>query len=163
MKIKITELTTERKWRAATGLDKNRFYKLLDSFSPAYLSLNGKTIKSKEEEMQTEFVIRSEEELLLFTLFSLKSGLSYDILGIVSGMDASNAKRHQEMGVIVLKHALGKLDNMPVREFNNSKEFSAFFASIDELIIDATEQAIQRPSDKEVQKESYSGKKNTTH
>jgi hypothetical protein len=41
----------------------------------------------------------------------------------------------------------------------NVKDFEDFFADEEQLIIDATEQAIQRPSDKEQQKACYSGKK----
>jgi len=48
---------------------------------------------------------------------------------------------------------------MPKGNFLNVKDFEDFFADEKQLIIDATEQAIQRPSDKEQQKECYSGKK----
>jgi hypothetical protein len=50
---------------------------------------------------------------------------------------------------------------MPKRNFLNVKDFEDFFADEKQLIIDATEQAIQCPSDKEQQKECYSGKKKT--
>lgn len=161
MKIKLHELTTDRKWRAATGLDKKRFYNLLPVFEDSYLAVNGKSIAYKQEEMQTEFAIQSEAELLYFTLFSLKSGLNYDLLGLVSGMDGSNAKRNQATGIAVLNHAISKLGHMPRRNFMNKKDIEAFFSDIDTLIIDATEQKIQRPLDPEKQQEHYSGKKNT--
>jgi hypothetical protein len=32
MKMPLSELTTERQWRAATGLNKERFYKMLERF-----------------------------------------------------------------------------------------------------------------------------------
>ena len=44
------------------------------------------------------------------TLFNLKSGLTYDLLGLVSGMDASNAKRNQDAGLAILGKALGSVD-----------------------------------------------------
>jgi hypothetical protein len=96
---------------------------------------------------------------LLYTLFSLKSGLTYDVLGLVSGMDGSNAKRNQTIGLEILGKTLTATNCMPRRNFANIKDFEDFFAGEEQLIIDATEQAIQRPSDEEQQKKCYSGKK----
>lgn len=76
-------------------------------------------------------------------------------------MDASNAKRNQDAGLAILGRALTALNCMPKRNFMNSKDFEDYFAATEHLIIDATEQAIQRPSDKEQQKDCYSGKKKT--
>jgi len=162
MKLQIDELTTERKWRSATGMDKARFEELLVAFRKSYREIHSKSIEEKQTaEKRIEFVIKTEEELLYFTLFSLKAGLTYDLLGIVSGMNASNAKKNQEMGLKVLAHALG--GHMPAREIKTKEEFEQIFKGIDELLVDATEQAIQRPKDKHQQKAHYSGKKNAIH
>ena len=93
-------------------------------------------------------------------LFSLKSGLTYDLLGLVCGMAASNAKRNQKTGVKVLQRIFQELGYAPKRNFMNINEFLEHFADTEELIIDATEQTIQRPSDKKNQQQYYSGKKN---
>ena len=50
---------------------------------------------------------------------------------------------------------------LPKRNFLDVKDFEAYFEKEDELILDATEQAIQRPGDRDTQEEHYSGKKNT--
>ena len=63
------------------------------------------------------------EELLLFTLFSLKAGLTYDNLGFVSGMDGSNAKRNQDFGLSILREALEVAGVAPKREFDSLEEF----------------------------------------
>lgn len=145
-------------------MNKKRFYLLLPLFESSYLHLYKKTIARKQkEETRFEFRIKSEEELLLFVLFSLKADLSYDLLGLVFGMSASNAKRNQTIGLKVLQHALEKQGYMPKRNFMNKKEFDEYFSGIKEVIIDATEQPIQRHSDKEKQKKHYSGKKNAIH
>lgn len=159
MKLKISELTTDRKWRSSTGLDKERFYKLLTLFDKAFKDLYGKTVEERNKESKTiDSVIESEEELLFFTLFSFKAGLTYDLLGLVSGLDGSNAKRHQEVGVNVLKKALSDGEYAPKREFKGVREFEEYFKGNDVLIFDGTEQKIQRP--KYNQKDNYSGKKN---
>jgi hypothetical protein len=163
MKLNLSELTTERKWRAATGLDKKRFYVLLPSFSESYVKIHTRTLAEKQSDINSEFCIKNEAELLYFTLFSLKSGLGYDLLGIVSGMDASNAKRQQTTGIEVLNHALQSAGYMPIRKFLTKLEFDEFLKNVDILLIDATEQRIQRPNDKEIQQDYFSGKKKVTH
>ena len=64
---------------------------LLVLFTQSYFELFGQTVKQRHSDIEVTPSLVSEEELLLFTLFSLKSGLTYDGLGFVSGMDASNA------------------------------------------------------------------------
>ena len=159
IKIQTSDLKTERQWRSATGINKGQFSILLEIFESSYLACYGKNIATKKQESKFNFCIENENELLYFTLFSLKSGLTYDLLGVVCGMDASNAKRNQNIGLKALKHALDEQGYMPKRKFMNKKEFDIYFDGINELLIDATEQQIQRPSDNEVQKEFYSGKK----
>ncbi len=95
MNISTTSLTTERRWRSATGYDEKRFRKLLSKFEDAYYGKFGKILLERKADSPKESVIKSAEDLLLFTLFSLKSGLTYDLLGFVTGMDASNAKRNR--------------------------------------------------------------------
>jgi len=159
MKITRSDLRVERQWKSATGLDEIRFNKLLPEFEKCYLEMYGTTLASRLVDNGTKYCINNEEELLLFTLFSLKVGLGYDVLGIVCGMDGSNAKRDQEVGLEVLGSTLAKTGDMPRRKFLDSKDFESYFAGSESLIIDATEQRIQRPSDKEEQNSCYSGKK----
>ncbi len=163
MKLGVSDLTTDRKWRSCLGLDAIRFYKLLPLFSISYEELFEESMTSKQSENPVgNSKITTYEDLLFFTLFSLKSGLTYDVLGLVTGLDGSNAKRNQERGLQVLKHALGKADVLPKREFKTAEEFNIYFAGKKELLLDGLEQRIQRPSDYEVQKGLFSGKKNAT-
>jgi hypothetical protein len=64
-------------------------------------------------------------------------------------MDKSNAKRNQAIGLEILGKTLTTMNSMPKHNFMNVKDFEDFFADEKQLIIDATEQAIQRLSDKE--------------
>lgn len=163
MKIGILDLTTDRKWRSALGLDEKRFLKLLQLFTSSYEELFEESMESKQaDNPASNSKITTYEDLLFFTLFSLKSGLTYDLLGLVTGIDGSNAKRNQERGVQVLKNALNKIGVLPKREFKNVAEFNSYFAKEDELIFDGVEQRMQRPSNNEEQKKHYSGKKKPT-
>jgi hypothetical protein len=159
MKLDITTLKTERQWRSATGLSKVKFDNLLVHFQKSYESIYGKTIQQRTSDSPNTVTITSYKNLLFFTLFSLKSGLTYDLLGFVSGMDGSNAKRNQTLGIEILKHALDTLNLLPRRSFENPQDFQSYFEEHKTLILDATEQRIQRPEDKQLQKEYYSGKK----
>jgi hypothetical protein len=161
MKLQLSDLKTERQWRAATGYDQTRFEKLLVLFTTSYLSLYGCSVAARQAGLEIVPSLPSEEELLYFTLFSLKSGLTYDLLGLVCGMDAANAKRNQTLGLEVLEHALRKVDCLPKREFKDVAEFSEYLKNEETLIFDGTEQRTQRPSNNEAQKENYSGKKKT--
>jgi hypothetical protein len=162
MNITCSGLKTERQWRAAIGMDEKRFFKLLNVFEKSYSSYYGSSLNSKLARNSPVYCIENEEDLLLFTLFSLKSGLTYDVLGFVCGMNGSNAKRNQTVGLEVLQVTLDQLDHMPRREFTDINDFKDFFHGKDTLIIDATEQRKQRPMNKEEQESYYSGKKKLT-
>jgi hypothetical protein len=126
MKLKISDLKTERQWRAATGFDQARFEQLLVLFTASYLRLYGKSVAERQADIEVTPSLAAEAELLFFTLFSLKAGLTYDLLGLVCGMDAANAKRNQELGLRVLEQALATAGCLPKREFKDAAEFAAY-------------------------------------
>ena len=159
MQLAISALKTERQWRSATGMSEKKFRQLLPHFAKSYERQYDKTIEERTSESPNCPSITQYDELLFFTLFSLKSGLTYDLLGFVSGIDGSNAKRNQSMGMEVLKGALLNLGFLPGRGFKDVEEFKTYFEDQKTLILDATEQRIQRPQDKDEQKDNYSGKK----
>jgi hypothetical protein len=162
MNFNLTNKNTTRQWRALIALDAKQFDILLEVFKQSYLTLQGSTLKSRLMNDKATYCINNERELLLFTLTSLKQSLTYDALGVMAGMDGSHAKKTQRLGLRILTHALCALKHMPARDIDNLDDFKAYFSDIEELIIDVTEQDIQRPSDKEIQKEFYSGKKKLT-
>lgn len=162
MKLQLSDLITDRQWSAATGCTRTQFEKLLLLFTASYLEIHGKSVAQRQAEIEVTSNLTSEEELLFFTLFSLKVGLTYDVLGFVSGMDGSNAKRNQTLGLMVLEHTLQSAQCLPRRKFKNTAEFAEYLQQEETLIFDGLEQRMQRPSDKEVQGDHYSGKKSAT-
>lgn len=159
MKISINELKTDRQWRSATGYDKARFDKLFPIFETIYQKMYHGAMEEIKAKSPMESVIKNCEELLFFTLFSLKAGLTYDVLGLVTGMNGSTAKRNQALGLKILKEVFQTEGCAPKREFRSLSEFQKHFETDEILIIDGTEQKIQRPQDSEDQRNSYSGKK----
>jgi hypothetical protein len=110
---------------------------LLVLFSASYLNLYGESVANRQAELEVTPSLTSEEELLFFTLFSLKSGLTYDLLGLVCGMDAANTKRNQELGLRVLEQSLAA-DCLPKREFKDPAEFAEYLQNEETLIFDGT-------------------------
>jgi len=161
MKLAIEELRTKRQWRAATGLEEKQFRVLLKLYELSYEKKYGASVAVRQAEIEVTPSLQTEEELLFFTLFSLKCGLTYDLLGLVCGMDGSNAKRNQEIGLAVLKDTLETAGCAPKRGFQSAEEFSQYLKKEKTLLLDGTEQRIQRPGDAEEQKMMYSGKKRT--
>jgi hypothetical protein len=159
MKLQMTDLTTDRQWCAATGYTATQFDKLLSLFTQSYLKLYGQTVAERPAELEITPTLTSESELLFFTLFSLKAGLTYDLLGFVSGMDASNAKRNQHLGLDVLQEALTTAQCLPRRKFKDAAAFKQYVQTERTVIFDGLEQRIQRPHENEVQRDFFSGKK----
>ena len=63
------------------------------------------------------------------------------------------------MTEVLLKKSLSILNALPATNFSTPEEMQQAFGNVETLLIDATERAVQRPSDYEVQKDYYSGKK----
>ena len=159
MKLDITALKDDRSWAAVTGLSQARFAKLLPLFRASYLELHGKTVAERQMSLAIPPSLPSEEALLLFTLFSLKCGLTYDALAFVCGMDRANAKRNQTLGLKVLEQTLQQADCLPERQFVTPAEFAAALQDEPKLLIDGLEQRTQRPPEQAAQADCYSGKK----
>ena len=163
MKITPSDLKQDRQWRASVGMNEKQFYTLLPIFKNAYFETYKSDLASRKVDTNIDYCISNEEELLFFTLFSLKSGLIYDLLGLVCGMNGSSAKYNQKIGLPLLAKSLDQLGMMPKRKLLTVKDFEEFFKDDTDLIFDATEQRINRPSNADKQKESYSGKKKPIH
>ena len=141
-----------RMWSATVGFSEKKFRQLLKVFTRAYEDEFGRSLQERIADSLKEVTFSTPESLLLFTLFSLKSGLTYDGLGFVYEIDGSNAKRNQSLGLRVLMRALQDAGLLPVREFLDPEAFYVHFKKETVLLLDGTEQRIQRPSDKEEQK-----------
>lgn len=99
---------------------------------------------------------------MFFILYSIKSGQTYDLLGLSFDMDRATAFRQQTVGMRILELTLSDLDYLPKRFFEDVDEFQTYMASEDQLLIDASEQKRQCPGNQDDQKKAYSGKKMPT-
>ncbi|MBK8968681.1 MAG: transposase family protein [Saprospiraceae bacterium] len=159
MSFGYTGIRNERQWKATTGMSQTKFLELSQAFGQAFEGIYGCSIQERQSNSSQEATFRSYEEMLFFLLFSLKSGLTYDALGAIFDCDGSTAKTNQTNALPILKAALSNLGLMPKRSFSSVEDFETYFAQHDTLLVDGTEQQIQRSKDNSVQKAHYSGKK----
>ena len=159
MSVSYKDIKNGRQWSASIGMTKEKFFELSKHFATAYRSIFGKELWERQAESSKEAHLTSYEDYLFFILFSLKSGLTYDALGFVFGMTGSCAKKNQTLGIKILKAALHQIGAMPKRIFKSIEEFENELSAEDTIIIDGTEQRVQRPGNQEDQRDFYSGKK----
>ena len=86
MAIKYQDIRNERQWKASTGLNEQQFLSLAKMFGEAYEQLFGITISERQNNSTSEATFKTYEDLLFFTLYSIKSGLTYDLLGLTFGL-----------------------------------------------------------------------------
>ena len=162
MPLHHKDIRNERQWRASVGLDKEQFNDLSDLLGQTYEKFHGTTISEEIEGYANEAFLKSYKDILFFTLFSLKSDLTYDVLALCFNISRSVAFEKQAMGVRLLQMTLQQSGHMPHRSFENFADLQKQLDEYDELLIDATEQNRQRPENQEEQKDNYSGKKKRT-
>ena len=162
MPISHKDIRSDRQWRAATGLSKEQFENLIPLFEQTYEELFDERLEDRQNNSSQESAFKTYADLLFFGLYSLKSGLTYDLLGLNFGLSNSNIYQNQSLVLRVLEVTLQKAGCMPNRSFSNEEELKAFLGDQTTLLIDATEQSIQRPGNQEEQKADYSGKKKHT-
>ena len=84
---------------------------------------------------------------------------TFDVLALSFGVSNATAHHYIQLAKAILRLTLAQRQVLPKRFFKDATDFQEFFEGLEELFIDATEWPIQRPENKEVQKESYSVKK----
>lgn len=162
MAISYKDVRNDRQWKASTGLSEEQFFKLEKLFGQAYETLFGESMEERQSNSSGVSTFKTYVDLLFFTLYSVKSGLTYDLLGLTFGLDGANAYQNQALGLRVLRAALEQGGYMPKRSYQSIEEFKEHWSEEGEILMDATEQRRQRPGNQQEQKEDYSGKKKRT-
>lgn len=162
MSLSLESLTTERHWRSSTGLSEGEFKRLSHWFGTAYKSSQAVGIDEAQAYMKKEFVFGTYADLLFFTLFSLKNPTTFDVNGLIFDISQTAAEYNFRKGLELLRSALSLCGQLPRQDFQDLSDFESYVREHECLKIDATEIAVQRPRNKEVQKARYSGKKSGT-
>lgn len=164
-KIEIKKISsrfrTERQVKAVIGMSPKQFFIMLPVFEQF---LNAKKEENKKDKIKPdngkEGQLKTPSDKLLFILCYLKCYPSFDVIGFIFDMSGSSANTWFSKLLPILIETFDHLAILPKTEFESIEELRDAFKEIDTLVIDATERVIQRPQDKNLQKEHYSGKKN---
>jgi hypothetical protein len=157
-------LKNERQILALTGLNSEEFKNLLPAFTAVlqkkrreYYNLNATGARAMGGGRKG--FLKTVEDKLFYILFYYKCYPTFDLAGFIFGCDRSKACLRQQELSKILESSLGKKLVMPKRKMRTMEEFFQAFPEAKEVFIDGTERPIQRPKDKEKQKNNYSGKK----
>lgn len=154
-------LQDDRLMRAMTGLNRRAFEELLPSFSEAYWQSQ---MKPEGERKRApgggrKATLRSSCDKLFYILLYCKCYPTFDLMSVLFGFDRSCAWDWVHGLLPVLEQALGHKQALPERKVRSMEEFLERFPEVGEVIFDGTERPVQRPKDRDKQKEHYSGKK----
>lgn len=158
-------LKNKRLTLALTGLTPEEFVGLLPMFEKMWQDKkqsdyrNNRKHRARKPGGGRKGFLREVRDKLFFILFYYKCYPTYDVLTLLFGFDRANGFRRQKQMTEILEKTLGKKMTLPERRLRKLEEFFAMFPEAKEVFIDGTERPIQRPKDKNRQKDKYSGKK----
>ena len=165
----LTYKTTSQKleeFRSLTGLSVEEFDQLYREVKQVYEEAEERRLTRPNRIRKRGAGRKFRRDLrnrLLLVLTWLRVYPSYRVLGLLFNLDKSTICRNLKMMVSILQQvtdtALPDLSTDDAGE----EDIEAILAAFPQLkaIVDATEQRVRRPKDKEVQKAHYSGKKKT--
>jgi IS5 family transposase len=156
------------------GLSVSQFDRLLTQMHTAYPAFNAKRLARPDRQRRvgggSVFRLSLPDRTLLALVF-LRLYLTNDLLGYLFGLDASNISRNLRTLLPLLEPQLPvpaqprrHLAPKPPagerrRKIGSLDELLKQYPDLREVIIDATEQPINRPQNKTKRKQRYSGKK----
>lgn len=157
----LNDIRNDRIMKALTGLTKDQFKKLLQTFESTYRDLyNGPSSTTSGPAFPGH--LSSFEHRLFFVLYYLKNYPTYDVLGYLFDFSGGHAFDHLETLLPILQASLARLKVMPERSVKTVEALDKLLEKQPVIIIDGTERATLRPEDKTQQEQRYSGKKNVT-
>lgn len=157
-------LKNERLMHAVTGLSAKEFLDLLPIFTRVWGSSKKQQhlLNSSGERAiggGRKGFLRTTADKLFFVLFYYKCYPTFDLASFLYNCDRSKACLRQHELSNILETALGKKMVLPKRQMKRVEDFFKAFPEAKEIFVDGTERPIQRPKDKDRQKDNYSGKK----
>lgn len=148
----------------AISITEEEFQILLPFFEENYLyyfkrfTLTGKVRERFLSSNGNNKLFANPEDALFFILFYMKSYPTEAIMAVTFSMTQPQVNQWKQVLQQILKESFEKIEVLPAR---NTKELNRLLQKLEvkTIIVDATERAMSRPKDNEVQKEFYSGKK----
>ena len=156
-------LKDDRLMRAMTGMHLKAFNALKPAFAQALaeaaIPRRSKAPRQRAQGAGRKPSLETVEHKLFYILVYFKCYPTFDLAGLMFALDRSQANRWMHRLQPVLEEALGKKMALPKRKISSMDEFIKAFPGVKRIILDGTERPIQRSSDKDKQKQNFSGKK----
>jgi hypothetical protein len=145
------------------GIPYTQFLLLLPKFSLALRKAEHKKAWKKKRIREPgggrKATLATDEEKLFFILWYYKIYPTFRYAQCTVGLDKRNIQLWVWFLQDVLFTALGSELALPKRKIRNNQEWLEICPQLSDFLVDSTERQIQRPRDKENQKQYYSGKK----
>ena len=153
-------LRSDRLMKALTGQTMAEFKRLLPNFSAGLKKTQAKARKERKRAMGggRRHTLETPTDKLFFILFYLKCYPTFDLAGLLYGVDRSQAQRWVKALLPVLETVLGWQAVLPQRRIRSIEEFIQHFPAVKDVFVDGTERLVQRPQQAKAQRELYSGK-----
>jgi hypothetical protein len=155
---------SQRAMRAVFGLDEAKFNALAERMDAEWY----KVLASREGRKRAPGAgqpskIAGGAQKLAFILFYLKVYPTFDVMGVVSGINNGDCCRWAHKLMPVLEKLPGQRLALPKRRIDSMEAFSAAFPQAAEVILDGTERPVQRPKKKRRSASISLGKRRGTH
>lgn len=156
-----------REFLAATGITDEEFACLLPTFEKCYLkSLPPKPKPPKKKKQRKsgggkKSKLKTVCDKLLFVLVYQKTAQLQTMHGLQFGLSQGRVNYWVHRLLPILQRALAEMGMKPERDGKKVGELIEAVEGGANLSLDASERELQRPVNKEKQKEKYSGKKKT--
>ena len=149
-------------FQSVTGLSPGCFDDLFLYFEVQWEKYNTRyTIAGKERirppRVYKNKVFEDTQSMLVFILYYLKNNCLQESQAAMFGMNQPQANVWIHLLKSILLEALKASKSLPCRDFESLQKL---LGEGQDVFIDGSERPVPRPSDDEVQKEYYSGKKN---
>jgi len=165
----IEEIGNDRVCKALTGLAKDEFKKLLNTFESSYQAVQKERyeerLRSRPQRLSRmpaggpQGYLSTWEHKLFFVLYYLKNYPTYDVLGYLFGFSGGHAYDHLQRLLPVLQHSLATLKLLPERGFKTVIDLEPAIENENKIIVDGAERPCVRPQHEDKQRARYSGKK----
>ncbi|HEY9883546.1 MAG TPA: transposase family protein [Thermosynechococcaceae cyanobacterium] len=152
-------LKQDRLLRAMTGLNRQAFEALLETFSRLDEATRQQQPRQRAVGGGRKARLLHTQEKLFFILFYFKCYPTFDLAGIIFDLHRSQAHKWMHRLQPLLEQTLGEKLVLPARKLDSLEAFFARFPAVKRVMLDGTEGPIARPQDPEAQQANYSGKK----
>lgn len=148
--------------RALLGIDSVELDILERHFEQAYEAARHSKKRQRAPGAGKKGLLPQLRHKLIFILTYLKCYPTYDVQGLLFGLERTRACRWVHQLLPVLEKALGRACVLPARKLTSLDDFFRAFPGARDVFIDGTERPRQKPKAPKHRCKTYSGKKKQT-